>query len=66
VFATAPRQEIWYLAAFSIAVGLVFVGLERKVWSPRSPAERFVLELLFAVLTLMAAGWLMSAVFQAH
>ncbi len=66
VFATAPRREIWYLVAFSIALGLVFEGLERKVWSPRGPAERFVLELLYAVLTLMVAGWFMSVVFHAH
>ena len=54
-----PRRELWYLIGFSIALGVVFEWLERKVWSPRDRAERIVLELLFAAVTLMAMSWLM-------
>jgi hypothetical protein len=43
---------------------IVFEGLARRVL-PRSAPERILLELLFAVLTMIAANWFWS-VLPAH
>jgi uncharacterized membrane protein YhaH (DUF805 family) len=63
-FSSTPRRTFWYFTGFSIALVIVFEGLARRVL-PRSAPERILLELLFAVLTMIAANWFWS-VLPAH
>lgn len=59
--AGTPRKTFLYFVGLSLGLAIILEWIARKLQIARGGVGRYVLELAFAVATMIVASWLMSA-----